>query len=142
MILTLPDFLEKHNYQKAKLTYKWNKSNDAKVENKDHSKLLAAVKLINQKAAFGLAIACSEWVLWKICNHKDNTINRPIEYYFRFTEAHWLTLLDKSYLSTWNLRENYLNYSGKIEMPLWYLDDYFISLRLFYKKIVPEFING
>lgn len=129
MITTLPKIFISNNYLNRPLNYKWNDRIEEKIEQGEHTKLNKMLEQLNFKATFGLGIAASEWIFWRIFDWQSGYENGARKY----TEAHWLGLISHFYMTDWDYGVKYPS-NDKIKSLAWDITKIFEWIRLFYKE--------
>jgi hypothetical protein len=92
--MTLPHYLQQFKLADLPVNYPWTRliANGLQANpGEDHPKLFDAIELIDNKAAFALGIACSEWVAARLEKHID------ISDALARCEAAWAATIDWRY---------------------------------------------
>lgn len=131
-MLSEPQIISGINYINVDLSYEWNDSIEEKITEGYNKKLIDLLQEMNYKAIFGLGIAVSELIFWRLSKWRKVIEGRDVDTHLLFTEAHWLGLIDKCYMLNWNYSAEYID-GNKIESLLWFITRQFVFVRHFYK---------
>lgn len=95
-MLIIPKILHTSDFYDAPLNYKWTNSIEDGLAERVSNSLFDAVIPLNHKAQMGVALAMSEFILWrlhKFCEKKDIDLSTS----FFYVEALWTGIIDIKY---------------------------------------------
>ncbi|MBF0575833.1 hypothetical protein [Dysgonomonas sp. GY617] len=97
-----------------------------------NEKLYKQLIKMNCKSAMALGIAASEWILWRLCDWRENELNQDSTIQKEYIQALWCSLISKEYLSKERVTSHLGEIGSKIGESIALMDYSFMSLKLNY----------